>query len=435
MKLAFVLVLFSLNLNASQVVSPSAVEGIMTFRSTVFMPKTFVPSNIKDPGLVLPALIYEQTKHLMGVFEQGQFAKLNQFPDNDHLGSLGLGTLIGYQLVSKVDRADGAGWEITYVARHRILIRNDVATDGSDFNITIEMPHNPVEFYVKACTDKEYFQKEYLFYYWNPFDALCKSFLTGPQNSVDTINAHIHPLVRPQPNSAPDYAALKRQIIQNKSLRIALLFGFDISSVNPGDEGRESYERFQRYFENLNFVIKRQNNRSSPDIEYFRPATNNRFAVSVLMSASTSDQNSPITFAKRARLAFEQADIVMYIGHSGLGGNLNLDMITRLSSNDRNNPTPIKFPNAYQIYYLDSCGSFFFYSEEYALARRGIHNVDIITNGTSSYFWTQNSEVWHFVDAFIKPQKENKAWLDILTSVETQERSNFSYLVNVGSVR
>jgi hypothetical protein len=256
------------------------------------------------------------------------------------------------------------------------------------------------------------------------------------KNQVDYINAQIQTFPENLNLVAvtPNYNALKKQILSRGELKIALLFGLDLKSTDPNDNGRTSYEYFQRYFESRGFSVDHhRSNPAGPFAEYVRPAGKGKFAVRVVMSLSASDINSPVVFARRAREAFETADLVDYVGHSGLGGNLNLEQLTRLSSADPERPTPIHFPKTYQIYYLDSCASFFFYSKEYAGIWQGAHNVDLVTNGVATFFYTQNHETLRFLEAFTEPSNA-ATWNEILSRAE-EAHPRFTYMINVNGIR
>lgn len=408
-------------------VSPSGFNGIMTYTASVFMPKAQ-----EEP---VGTLINEQSKFLLGIFEEEGFAKLNSLPSNDKLGVLALGNLLGFKILDKIPTPDGTGWDVSYTATHRILMRKDVLPPNSTRQIKIIVPHNPLNFYVRACTDKKYYEKEYIFYYWNPFTKICQPHLIG-KNRVDIVDARIQSLDTGVSSVRPDYIALRRQIQNRGELKIGLLFGFDQKYSDPNDEGRLSFEYFQRFFEKHCFTIDHHRNTpTGPFIDYIRPANQNHYALRIQMSLSASDQNSPIVFSRRAREAFETADIILYVGHSGLGGNLDIDKLAWLSSPDRQHPEPIHFPNAYQVYFIDSCASYFFYSDEYALAKKGLRHADIVTNGLASFFYTQNRETLEFLDPFTNVDT-SETWTDILSGVESASTArHFTYLVNVLSVR
>jgi hypothetical protein len=396
-------------------ISPSALEGTLTFQSKVVMPEAYKNR--------IPELIREQVKHLLGVFEADAFSKINNLPSNDKLGALGIGNLLNFKVLNV------NGSEITYAAKFRLLMRRDVLKENSSRNIKIYFPHDPVAFYVRECTDEENYQKQYLFYYWNPFRPACHEKLTG-KNTVDEVDARIDSFNYSDSNATPDYDSLRRIINQRGELRIALLFGFDESTSKTKDEGRQSYVYFQKYFEAHGFDIDRkQKIPTGPFTEYVKPLTvSGRYQVHISMSLSYSDQPNPIVFAKRAREAFENADIVMYVGHSGLGGNLDLEKITRLSSQDPDRPTPIQFRNDYQVFFIDSCASFFFYLSQY----EGVQpKADVVTNGLASFFYTQNLETKNFLEAFIEPQG-SMTWMQILSATEKGSTNrHFSYLINV----
>jgi hypothetical protein len=78
---------------------------------------------------------------------------------------------------------------------------------------------------------------------------------------------------------------------------------------------------------------------------------------------------------------------MMYDGHSGLGGHLDLDSI---QSNEGFQINPAK--DRYQIYFFNSCTSYSYYNTMYfdrkksATDPKGTKNLDIFTNGLETYF-------------------------------------------------
>ena len=73
----------------------------------------------------------------------------------------------------------------------------------------------------------------------------------------------------------------------------------------------------------------------------------------------------------------------------------------------------------------------------YALAKKGARNVDVITNGVSIPWGTQNEEQLAFLEPFLSLNKhqENspKKWLDVLRSVERAQ--GCTYLLNVANIQ
>ncbi|MCX7978900.1 MAG: hypothetical protein N2578_07845, partial [Bdellovibrionaceae bacterium] len=101
-------------------------------------------------------------------------------------------------------------------------------------------------------------------------------------------------------------------------------------------------------------------------------------------SGISEDSTAFHWFFKRA---LETKAIMMYDGHSGLGGHLDLESI---EAANQFKIQPNK--NKYQIYFFNSCSSYTYYNKMYFSRKRtstdprGTKNLDIFTNGLATYF-------------------------------------------------
>jgi hypothetical protein len=410
---------------------PSGIEAIIEFDATVVVPEDMALTQANMQKMAI-----KQTEHLLGVFETTQYTKIIGGRASDELGLLGLGPMVSVQVLSE-GRGE-LGREVRYHAVQKVMANKKLIQAGETKAFPIYIPHDPEKIYALECTDPEYPEKEYFSFFWNPFQEGCPQFLIG-QNKVDQVITRLVGLVPPDENSQPDYASLAAQIEQRGELRVSILIGFDEDWKNRRDEGRQSYNFLVRYYSNSGFeIVKRGDYVTKPFVDMVREATPRRPRVHLSISLTESDVDHPVIFAQRAREAYENSDVVMYAGHSGLGGSLDLEKITALSSPNPQQPTPIRFPHAYQILYFDSCASYYFYAHPYALAARGAGHVDVITDALSSYFVSQNGDVTRFVralDAVETFVQDGTAptWLQILTNVERSPGP--TYLVNVLQVR
>ena len=407
------------------VIAPSGFEGAVSFQGRVFVPEqmTFSQRNVD-------LLVREQVKHLMSVFEQDQYAKLNGARPNIDLGIFGLGEVVRVQLKS-VDRKNRIAF---YSAAFRVLAVKSYISPQQTRALKIFLPVDPTHFYEPACLDRDaYPGKQYFFYYWNPFLPGCKEHLVG-RNTVDVVDAKIVGLVQPEPSVRPNYPRLNANVKRRGELLVSVLLGFDGAARRRGDPSRQTFNFLKEYFtKKAGFRIGKYGNRpTEPFAELLRDKKGNLPQTRIMLDLNASDIANPIVFSRHIRYALENADIVLYIGHSGLGGNLNIPSLTRLSSPNPAQPLPIRFPDFYQIYYINSCGSYFFYAGDYNLAKQGAKNVDLVTNGTASFFESQNIEIVTFLKPFLFPDKPY-TWLEILTSIES--KAKYNYLLNVSAIR
>jgi hypothetical protein len=154
---------------------------------------------------------------------------------------------------------------------------------------------------------------------------------------------------------------------------------------------------------------------ASPTIEEFTfKAERAELKVFMFFGESGIDERStPFHFAYRH--ALEKASVMIYDGHSGLGGHLDLDSI------EAANQFQIKIPkDRYQIYFFNSCTSYSYYNTLYfekkktATDRKGSKNLDILTNGLETYFDVMKSTNLALISAF-------KNWAEGKKSTSYQE--------------
>jgi hypothetical protein len=410
------------------VLAPSALESQLTFKATVVMPAGMLATEKN-----VEIMVHKQTKHLLSEFESAEYAKYIGAPKNQDLGIIGLGPTENIKILSKNKNEQGL-LEVTYKITLKVLVLKKFIEAKERKEISIFLPRDPQRIYIKKRTDKTYPQKEFFYYYWQPpYDAKDNELFTG-KDQVDVVSAKLLGLTSPDETKKPKFNQLLTQARKRGALQIALLVGFDLTSTNPRDLGRKSYNQFKKWFLKNGFELDQSRNTpSGPFADFYRPAEGEMPAIHLSLSLSASDIANPVTFSRRAREAFEKADIVYYDGHSGLGGNLNFEKIAELSSADTEHPTPIKFSSDYQIFYFDSCASYYFYSQMYALAKIGFHNVDVVSNGLTSDFATQNPKTLAFLTTFFdlpKAIKKELVWTDVLKKVE-RKLLGCSELINV----
>jgi len=375
--------------------APSGIEAIIEFTSTVVMPE-----NTQLTQQTLTNMAIKQTSHLLSVFEVEEYTKKIGGWSSDVLGLISLGPMVSVTYIS--DKNTNLGHEVTYRAVQRVIARRRLIQPGETKALPLFIPRDPSKIYALECTSRQVPEKEFFFYFWNPFKRGCASQLTGV-NKVDEVTASLTGLPIPNPETTrPDYASLAAQARARGELRVSVLLGFDSSWRNRQDVGRRSYNALIDQFVNKSGfqIVKVGDYKTKPFIDLVRAESATQPKVSLSISLTESDIDRPVIFAQRARYAYENSDIVVYAGHSGLGGSLNLDKIAAFSSSNPAMPIPIRFPNAYQILYFDSCASYYFYAHSYALQRRGMRKVDVISNGLASYFLSQNEDIRVFVKTF-----------------------------------
>jgi hypothetical protein len=417
---------------ADPVLAPAAVNALLEYRAKLWIPK----SEGKAPTqAVIRGLIERQTKFSMGVFESEEYTRMLTGTNlNTDKGVVALNSIKTFRIVDTEAKASGT--LLTYDIAIEILVHNRILQDTQPHSMKILIPYD-AGFYDPGCVDPHYDWPEYYFAFWEIFSPKCQKHIG---KEVQAITGTVRVVRGPNPGVSPRYDRLFAQARARGEFRIAVLMSFDESTTKSADYGRKSFEwTAEQLVKKAGFVVEHRVTTpiTSPYYELVQPGDANRPPTRISLSLSIADAVHPVVFARRAKWAFENADVVVYQGHSGLGENLK---IQRLSSQKHVIRTverealegPIRFNSNYQIYYFDACESLFWYTESYELAKRGKRNVDILTNGLVSLFDTQNAEFWKFLIPFVKQQ--TPSWMEIMESMEKPLKGQ-TYFLNVGAIR
>ncbi|MFN7455308.1 MAG: hypothetical protein ACK5RO_11685, partial [Pseudobdellovibrionaceae bacterium] len=138
----------------------------------------------------------------------------------------------------------------------------------------------------------------------------------------------------------------------------------------------------------------------------------------------TGAESRSTVFAKFFKKAVKEADVIIYAGHSGLGGNLDIPTLERKAGAFEFNP------QKRQVFFFESCSSYSYYLEPFA-AEKTKAKIDIVTNGLSSYFHTGPFVLEVFVTSILDETVKDTSWLEILRRMEAPLEGG-SYLLNVG---
>jgi hypothetical protein len=117
--------------------------------------------------------------------------------------------------------------------------------------------------------------------------------------------------------------------------------------------------------------------------------------------------------------AFREDDIIAYDGHSGLGGNLDLNLLPQF-----------KFNSNYQIFFFNGCSSYPYFNAKYFAAKPGgKSNLDIITSGLPTLTSTSVTNMTAFLTPFVKGHLPS--WQTIMNRIEASNGEEETYLMGV----
>lgn len=275
-----------------------------------------------------------------------------------------------------------------------------VIANGAKNSYDIIMPINPATIYKTSmvgkhnpCTDEHYQSEGDFWYFWNPYQSGCKlvqdkDYFIIKASLVRFANTKL---------SYPEYQNLPDE---NGNITIHILFGMDDvnNERNPlqsTDINSYNFKRFHSYLlkkgykatawndAEIKAIAKTQNDGQLPFVENLQKG---KIIYRLFFGPTGIDENSQ-AFHWFFKDAIETASIMLYGGHSGLGGHLDLDSI------EDDLGVKIKFnTKRYQIFFFDSCTSYRYYNNMYFDRKKtskdpnGTKKLDIFTNGLATTF-------------------------------------------------
>jgi hypothetical protein len=126
-----------------------------------------------------------------------------------------------------------------------------------------------------------------------------------------------------------------------------------------------------------------------------------------------------VTFHRYLVPALEEADVLVYDGHSGLGGNLDLATLPTIRFN----------PDKYQIFFFNGCSSYPYFNGNFIEAKGGTEMLDVITSGLPTFTHTAGPNMVAFLDNFL--EGKTQSYQTILSELERSNGDEESYLTGV----
>lgn len=416
---------------AAPVLAPSGQNAFLVYDAQVLIPPN-EDGSVPNEQQIHDA-IHLQTKYHMGTFETVEYTYglTGGYALNGDKGLLALNSIRAVKIKSL--ETTKAGSLISYKIAVETLVHARLFQDRRRFTTQVFLPLDPFRYFDRKCVEKKYDWPEFYFAFWKILTPQCRHHIG---KEVQALPAEVFQRQGPTAVVSPRYDRLMAQAAKNGALRIALLLSFD-ESRSKRDLGRLSFVELGKRFLQMGFEVRKDNSKAEePSLELVKAATENYPAVEIYLSLSDADDISSKIFPRRMQWALEKADFVGYMGHSGLGENLDLERIQTATDFFRKiesrTERQINFGQHYQVYYFGACESLFWYSSSYELAKRGKRNVDIVSYGLSSLFSTQNAEILNLLRPFISGTRPN--WFEILQGMERPLRGQ-TYLVNVGAIQ
>ena len=327
--------------------------------------------------------IQRQVEHLFG--PMGENTKIKAVPKTDHK-------------ISNVKIAKGGDgfFEITYTYTGTIVVQNGVDT------YDVALPTNPQTAFnsgivngMNNCTDHHYQSEGDFWYFWSPERRGC-AMKKGVDYQV------FEGKLNHKPNTKRTFPEYDRLLNAKNEVEITIFLGMDHESpeADPNTSGDVNAWNFQDIKRSLldkeykplgKWSEKRLKSHLPtdiavlPHIESFKkkvkgPKGEVTLKVQLFYGATAINESST-AFHHFLDESFKSHGVIMYGGHSGLGGHLSLTNIEQVSG--------LKLqPNKdiYQILFFNSCSSYPYYTDQFFDRKGGTKNLDIITNGLATYF-------------------------------------------------
>lgn len=393
------------------------------------------------------AHVEAQYQHLMGSFQSASF--LEEFPFQGVLGESASLRFLRTELLLDSEMAirDGRTWRLYYSYQAKVVFDKRAFRTQSSRSLPIVLPRDPEAIYalgvrggINRCTDSHYNSESDFWYFWDPRMPGCP--LAQSSEEVLTFSGSLREL----PNTKRTYPEYDRLYGDNKNgstLRAAVFLGYiddlpNLRTPRRRDNGYAALRQVESELKNLGFELAerqdafriRSNGTQMAGINFRRVYTKEvesqgeyregaqKVEVELLL-ADTSISSRDATFHHYLVPALKQADILVYDGHSGLGGNLDLDQIRgeRLD------------PAKYQIFYFNGCSSYPYFKQMFIDAKGGTQSLDVVTSGLPTLTDTAGPNVI----AFLRPLLEGRTWSyqRLLGALETSNGENGTYLTGV----
>lgn len=320
--------------------------------------------------------------------------------------------------------------EIEYENKGQLILHKEAAAKIlEDQKIILPMPVNPYESYDKNCTDEHYDSFGDYWYFYDVYKKGCVYLSKAPYATDVLIDIAL-------PKTKKIDLTMKRHMLRGDNgngevFSIAMIHGFADDTKDPDDSGRINFKEMNDFFIEQGFAKTNIKSKSQYPLFLFTKdvqLTNGKtikIEIQHLLVETAIESRSKI-FATFFKDAVFNADVIIYAGHSGLGGNLDIPSLeAKVGAFEFNK-------NKKQIFYFDSCSSYSYYLEHFKVEKTKA-KIDIMTNGLSSYFHTAQATMSTFMKHLISEDSQDIEWQTVLGDMENQLKGE-TYLLNVGGI-
>jgi len=414
--LAFIL-LFALSFSSqAAVLSPNAVEVRFAYAAEFQTTDTADAVTLAD----------NHAQHLFGYLQSPTTVftyRINQ--DTPGAGAPRLP--LSYEIL-KNKKKDGVR-TIAYKVSGVMLLNKKMAKkllEKGTWDITL--PYDLDQFYDEKCTDEHYNTYGDFWYFYDPFRQGCEFLRKAPLAAAVTVK--IAPLKNYITDAESNLDKIRGDNGNGELFQITTINGFSEDAKDPQDDGRVSFEEVNEWLRHQGFketIVARYMNRPIHQFEKtVRAQDGSTVQVRITrLLAETAMASKNVTFAKFFKAAVKDADVIIYAGHSGLGGNLDIGSLEEKSG-------PLEFhPKKHQIFFFDGCSTYSYYLSMFE-SQKSKSKLDILTNGLSSYFAYEAPIHIEFLKHLVDVN-DNPSWNQILQDME-KPLDGMTFMLSVGSL-
>jgi hypothetical protein len=370
-----------------------------------------------------------QFSHIFGVMHSPKLIK--QFGLNpDYIGGIGAPLLpVEYSDVKGVRQADGS-YLVSYRAKGKIILHTAVANElDTKKEIELPLPTDLENFYDKKCTDEHYDSFGDFWYFYDPYRRGCEKFSRPPL--ADTFTFKLAGGVTRKLDMNLRLDLLRGPNGNGDTFRIDVVHGFESSQTSRSDDGRVNFNDFNTWMGAQGFQLTKVQTHPTRPLNLWTKTLSLPNGKDVNLEVRSFLVETEITaraksFAVYFKEAVENADVIFYAGHSGLGGNLDIPSLEEKAGGFKFNT------GKRQIFFFESCSSYSYYLDSFR-AEKTRARIDVVTNGLSSYFDTGHVMINGFMEVLFDETTTDTTWDEVLGKIESGLLGR-SYLTNVGGI-
>lgn len=370
---------------------------------------------------------YNHSQHIFGIMHSPRLTQ-NAGLNPNLVGGIGAIRMPMKISVTSINDLDDGTVEVKYRASGVMLIHKTARLKlVKDNKLTLPLPYKMDSIYDKKCTDDHYDTEGDYWYFYDVYRKGCEYLQEEPH--ARKVNITLKETAKQPTEVGPNLKQLRGDNGNGNILKISIFQGYADDSRQRGDEGRRNFMEMNKRFAKAGFGEKiKQSAWTRPLHVFEREMEIESKQVKVEIHhqlIDTAIDSKTTLFAKKFKEAVADSDVIIYLGHSGLGGNLDIPSLERKAGEFEVDA------RKYQIYFFDSCSSYSYYLDSFKSMKRK-NKIDVLTNGLSSYFETSNDTLSSFINNLLSA-KHGKTWLSILREME-KPLEGTTFLLNVGGV-